>query len=112
GVHLAAADGLAVGRVEVEEELAVAGGLALEAGVVLAVPAHRLDAVGARGPGRVALAGQDHLAVAGLQVELEFAVAALADLELARHVLLLPRLMEARFCPAESYTGVMRRTVR
>src|SRR5690606_29328451 len=77
GIHLAAADRLAVGRGEVEEELAVTGGLAVEAGVVLAVLAHRFDAVGARALGRIALAAQDHLPVAGLEVELEFAVGAL-----------------------------------
>src|SRR3546814_12244677 len=67
------------------EELAVAGGLALEAGVVLAVLAHRFDAVGARAFGRIPLAAQDHLAVAGLEVELVLAVGALDDLELDCH---------------------------
>src|SRR3546814_8352634 len=91
GIHLAAADRLAVGRGEVEEELAVAGGLALEAGVVLAVLAHRFDAVDARAFGRITLAAQDPLAVAGLEIELELAVGALADLEIAGHT-----------CPLES----------
>src|SRR3546814_2562741 len=95
-----AADRLAVGRGEVEEELAVAGGLALEAGVVLAVLAHRFDAVDARAFGRIPLAAQDHLAVAGLEIELEFAVGALADLELAGHACPLESVDEDRILQA------------
>src|SRR3546814_14774885 len=82
------------------EELAVAGGLALEAGVVLAVLAHRFDAVDARAFGRIPLAAQDHLAVAGLEIELEFAVGALAALELAGHACPLESVDEARILQA------------
>src|SRR5690606_25229113 len=84
---LAVADDLAVAGLEVEVRAAVLCGEALEAGVVLAVLAYRLDAVQRRRLGRVAFAAQDDLAIAGLQVELEFAVLAGADLELSCHVL-------------------------
>src|SRR5690606_4746066 len=86
GIHLAVADDLAVGGLQVEVGAAVLRGETLEVGLVRGVPAHRLDAVERRGLLLVALAGKDHLAVAGLQVELEFAVLALADFELAGHV--------------------------
>ena len=64
---------------------AVAGGLAFVAGIVRAVLLHRFDAVLAAGLVGIALADEDDLPVAGLQVELEIAVAALADDELACH---------------------------
>src|SRR3546814_1488888 len=74
GIHLAAADRLAVGRGEVEEELAVAGGLALEAGVVLAVLAHRFDAVDARAFGRIPLRSEEHTSELQSLMRISYAV--------------------------------------
>src|SRR3546814_11085869 len=62
--------------------------------------AHRFDAVDARAFGRIPLAAQDHLAVAGLEMELEFAVGALADLELAGHACPLDSVDEDRILQA------------
>ena len=73
-IHLAGADDLSVAGLEVEERLAVLGFLDLEAGLDGGVLLNRLDAVEACGLGSVALAGEDHLAVGGLKVKLEFSV--------------------------------------
>ena len=79
GIHLAGPDDLAVGGHQVEERLAIGGHLHLKTLVVLAVLLDRLYAVEARGLGLVALAGENDLAVGGLQVELELAVLPACD---------------------------------
>src|SRR4051812_8038782 len=85
GVALALADHLAVGGLEDEIGLAVLVGLALVALVDGGVAFHRLDAVQGSPLLGVELAGQDHLAVARLEVEPELTVARRLQLELASH---------------------------
>src|SRR5690606_36202967 len=81
GIHLALADDLAVAGLEHEVFAPVAGVQAFESGVAASVLAHRLDAVQAAFLRLVAFGTEDLLAVAGLEVELELAVAALAHFE-------------------------------
>ncbi len=73
-IHLALADDLAVRSGQREVGRTVFGDLAVEAGVVLGIFLHRLDAVQAGGFGLVSFAGEDHLTVGGLEVELKFTV--------------------------------------
>ena len=74
GIHLAGANHLTVGSLQIEERLAVLGDLDLESlgngGVLL----HRLHTVEARGLRGVTFAGENDLAVGGLEIELEFTV--------------------------------------
>ena len=72
---------MAVGGHQVEVRLAVGGSLHFKTLVLLAVFLDRLNAVEARCLGLVTLAGEDDLAVGGLQVELELAVLSACDLE-------------------------------
>src|SRR5690606_10492935 len=86
GVHLALADHLAVAGLEHEVVLAVAALLQFERAVALGVAAHRIDAVERRVACLVLFAGEDDLAVAGQQIEVELAIADLLQMELAgRH---------------------------
>src|SRR5690606_6468395 len=83
GVHLALTDHLAVAGLEHEVVLAVAAFLHLERTLAQGVAPYRLDAVERRITGLVLFAGEDDLAVAGQQVEVELAIAGLLQLELA-----------------------------
>ena len=74
GIHLAAADNLAVGGFQIEERLAVLCNLYLEPFGNLGVLADGLDTVEAGFFLDITLACEDDLAVGGLEVELEFSV--------------------------------------
>src|SRR5262249_49446299 len=74
-----------VGGLEDEIGLAVLGGLALVAVVDGGVALHRLDAVQGTPLLGIELAGQDHLAVARLEVEPELPVARRLQLKFASH---------------------------
>ena len=89
GVGLALADDLRVLRLQDKELLAVLGGLDLEAGLVGRVLLDRGDALLRVGQRLVLLAGQDDLAVGGLQVEEELPVRRSLDLKFSRHCRLL-----------------------
>src|SRR5689334_14761103 len=67
GVHLAAAEGLAVGGLE-DEVVLLLGRLALIAAVVLRVLPHGLDSAVGAPLLLVGLAGQDHLPVGSMEV--------------------------------------------
>src|SRR5690606_6289348 len=84
-VLLAGADDLVVAGPQVEHVLPARRLLPLVAGVVRRVPADRLDPVRAARLVLVALAGEDHLPIAGAQPEPEFPRLVLEDLELACH---------------------------
>lgn len=81
GEHLAGADHLPVARLEVEEVLAVGRGLALVAARLLGVLLHGLYAVHAARLGAIAFAGQDVVAVVGLQAEAVFSAGIFIDFE-------------------------------
>src|SRR5690606_34029420 len=84
-VLLAGADDLVVAGPQVEHVLPARRLLPLVAGVVRRAPADRLDADRAARLVLVALAGEDHLPIAGAQPEPEFPRLVLEDLELACH---------------------------
>ena len=71
GVHLAAADDLLVGCQQVEVEFAVGGFLAFEAAVVSGIFHDAFRAALGAGLAGVTLAGEDDLAVFGLQAEIK-----------------------------------------
>ena len=74
GVHLAGTDDLAVGSLEIEERLAVLGDLDFISVGIGGILLHRLHTVEARGLRGVTFAGENDLAVGGLEIELEFTV--------------------------------------
>ncbi|MPM46343.1 hypothetical protein SDC9_93041 [bioreactor metagenome] len=74
-----------VGRLQVEERLAVGRLLALIALIQRRIGLHRGDAVVRRCPGRVQLTGENGLGVARLQNETELTVAALAEFKPTCH---------------------------
>ena len=77
---------MAVGGNQVEEWAAVGSHFSFEAAFIGAVLLDRLDAVDAVSLGLVALAGEDDLAVGGLQVELELAVLPSSNFEFAHDI--------------------------
>jgi hypothetical protein len=95
-VHLAAAEDLLVGGLQVEVELAAGRGPLLVARPIRRVLAHRLDAVVRAGLVPVPLALEDDLAVAGLEVEIGLAALAGKHGELAAHALDLPCHVQGR----------------
>src|SRR5690606_26225816 len=78
-VHLAAADDFTVGGGQIEVGRTVLGRQTAVAGIIRGVLAHRLDTLLGRGLGRVPLAGQNHLVIAGPEVEHELFATALED---------------------------------
>src|SRR5690606_24398477 len=84
GVHLAIADDFTVGGGQREIEGTVLGRQAVVAFIGRRILAHRLDALLGRCLGSVALAGQDHLVIAGPEVEHELFATALEDVIAAR----------------------------
>src|SRR5574340_596297 len=87
-VLLAGADDLVVSGFEHEVWLGTLGNLALEACIIGGILLDRLNAVQGPGFGLVHLAGEDLLAVVGVQRKEELAIARLLELEL-RHGSLL-----------------------
>ena len=88
GIGLALADDLRVLRLQDKIFLAVLRGLDLEAGGISGVLLDGGDALLCVGQRLVLLAGQNHLAVGGLQVEEELPVRCGLDLEFTRHCIL------------------------
>ena len=85
---------MTVGGHQVEERLAIGGDFLLETFLVLAVLLHRLDTIEASSLGLVALAGEDDLAVGGLQVELILAVLPASNFKFS-HIELILKLVQA-----------------
>src|SRR3990167_371759 len=85
GVHLAGADHLTIGRLEVEVGLAVGGRLALIPVIVAAVRLHRCNTVLRRRFGLVKLAVEDGLGIVCLENKTELTIATLAKFKPTSH---------------------------